>query len=200
MFEADCPCGSDLCDTSYMTQIRLSSGGCLDWSVTQVSFCKCCTEHMVLSAVWHQCVIHTSYAIKKCSFWKKWEKNASRPIINPCSQEHKQEIHSYVFGSTQYSAEQPLPLWSLSSTGWQLKDCKCCILSTAVNLSGLLSPVRPRSYGISPTFFAVDRAYGFWVSFSPLSREAVNKLVNLSSALSNCKVTPHLYFLLRFVF
>lgn len=71
-----------------------------------------------------------------------------------------------------------------------------------MDLAGLLAPVRPRSTGVSPpaAFFAVDSAYGFWVSSSPSSREAVNKLVNLSSALSKCKVTPHLYFLLRFVF
>lgn len=148
MFEADCLYGSDLCDTTYMTQIQLSSGGCLDWSVTQVSLSKCCTGHMVLCAVWHQ---NNSCAIKQpCNFWKKWQKNASRPIINPCLQEHKWGIHSYLFGSTQCSAEHPLPLWSLSLTRWQLKDCKCCILNSAVNLAGLLSPVRPRSSGISP--------------------------------------------------
>lgn len=48
-------------------------------------------------------------------------------------------------------------------------------------------------------FFAVDPAYILWVSSSSSSREAVNKLVNLPSPLSKCKVTLHLYFLLCFV-
>lgn len=104
-------------------------------------------------SIW-SCVLYDTkiiFVIKQpCNFWKKWEKNASRPIISPCLQEHKWGIPSYLFGSTQCSAEHPLPLWTSRLTRWQLKDCKCCILKSGVNLAALLSPVRPRSSGISP--------------------------------------------------
>lgn len=133
---------------------------------------------------------------------RKREENTSRPIISPCLQEVNEEYSPAASGDTSVLCWASVTLTSSALTRYQLSDCKCCILNRAVDLAGLLAPVRPRSTGVSPpaAFFAVDSAYGFWVSSSPSSREAVNKLVNLSSALSKCKVTPHLYFLLRFVF